>query len=136
LTDSNIEGLPTAELTDLSWERRTDGHCGAGAPRWNVVVEGASGTEYTLFLGCLAATHSPGSGTGWLKDSYTGPGILTVGAANSGNTTNLPDIQAGTITALYIIFDEGTDHGPGYVYLDNITVNDKVFTGPMDNGNH
>jgi hypothetical protein len=132
----NIEGLPAAALTELSWEHRMDGHCGAGAPRWNVVVEGASGTEYTLFLGCAAAADSPGSGPGWEKDSHTSPGILAVGAANSGNTLNLPDIQAGTITALYILFDERTDQGPGFVYLDNISVNGKVFTGPMDNGNH
>jgi hypothetical protein len=132
----NVEGLPAAALTELSWEHRQDGHCGAGAPRWNVVVEGASSTEYTLFLGCAAAADSPGSGPGWLKDSHTGPGILADGAANSGNTLNLPDIQAGTVTALYILFDEGTDQGPGFVYLDNITVNGKVFTGPMDNGKH
>ena len=45
------------------------------------------------------------------------------------------------IVALYILFDEGTTLdgeplGPGFVYLDNITVNDMVFTGPMDNGKH
>lgn len=138
----NIEGLPADELTDLSWEHRDDGWCGAGAPRWNIVVKGQSGDEYTLFLGCAAATHTvvPGH-TGWTKDSYTGGAILTVGAANSGNTGNLADIQSGTIVALYILFDEGTTlnglpYGPGFVYLDNITVNDKVFTGPMDNGNH
>jgi hypothetical protein len=135
----NIQGLPAAELTELSWEHRDDGWCGAGAPRWNIVVQGQSGDVYTLFLGCAAATHEPGSEPGWVKDSYTGSAILTVGAANSGNTANLADIQAGTIVALYILFDEGTTlnglpYGPGFVYLDNITVNAKVFTGPMDNG--
>jgi hypothetical protein len=131
----NIEGLPANQLTKLSWEHRDDGHCGAGAPRWNIVVKGQSGTEYTLFLGCAAAVHTFPH-PDWTKDSYTGAAILTVGAANSGNTLNLADIQAGTITALYVLFDEGTDQGPGFVYLDNITVNDKVFTGPMDNGHH
>ena len=136
----NIQGLPAEELTELSWEHRDDGWCGAGAPRWNLVVEGQSGDVYTLFLGCAAAAKSFPH-PGWTKDSYTGGAILTVGAANSGNTANLADIQAGTIVALYILFDEGTTLGgmplgPGFVYLDNITINDKVFTGPMDNGSH
>jgi hypothetical protein len=136
----NIEGLPAEELTNLSWEHRDDGWCGAGAPRWNIVVQGERAEPYTLFLGCAAAAHTFPH-PGWTKDSYTGDAILTVGAANSNNTGNLADIRAGTIVALYILFDEGTTQGglplgPGFVYLDNITVNDKVFTGPMDNGNH
>ena len=56
-------------------------------------------------------------------------------------------VSAGTIEQLYILFDEGTDTptggmiaAAGFVYLDNITVTlngaPKVFTGPMDNGNH
>ena len=51
------------------------------------------------------------------------------------------------IVQLYILFDEGNDTptgdriaAAGFVYLDNITVTfngtPKVFTGPMDNGNH
>jgi len=136
----NLEGLAADELTDLSWEHRNDGWCGAGAPRWNIVVQGEPAEPYTLFLGCAAATHTFPH-PGWTKDSYTGDDILEIGAANSGNGDNLADIQAGTIVALYILFDEGTTlnglpYGPGFVYLDNITVNDKVFTGPMDNGKH
>ena len=44
------------------------------------------------------------------------------------------DIEGGAITSLAIIFDEGTDVGPGFVFLDNITVNAKTFTSPGDNG--
>ncbi len=40
-----LEGQPVATLDTLSWEHRADGHCGAGAPRWNVGITGASGTE-------------------------------------------------------------------------------------------
>jgi hypothetical protein len=29
-------GLPADELTGLAWDHRDDGHCGAGAPRWNI----------------------------------------------------------------------------------------------------
>jgi hypothetical protein len=44
-----------------------------------------------------------------------------------------------TISGLSIVFDEGTSAagiplGPGYVYLDNVKVNDQVWTSPADNG--
>jgi len=130
--------IPAMALTGLSWEHRIDGHCGAGAPRWNIQVTGPTGTKYTLFLGCAAAAHSPTTDpANWVKDSYAGAAILTVGAANAG--APLMDVMAGTITGLAILFDEGTDQGQGYVHLDNITVEingmSKVWTGPMDNGN-
>jgi len=38
-----LQGQPATTLTALSWEHRTDGWCGAGAPRWNVGVTDASG---------------------------------------------------------------------------------------------
>jgi hypothetical protein len=144
ITGFKGQAIPAAMLTGLSWEHRFDnmGHCGAGAPRWNVQVTGASGTKFTLFLGCAAATHtpSPGDPANWLVDSYgSSLVILTVGAANAGLTASLVDIMAGTLTGLAIVFDEGTDQGTGFVDLDNITVTiggvSKVWTGPMDNGN-
>jgi len=144
ITGFKGQTIPATMLTGLSWEHRFDnnGHCGAGAPRWNVHVTGASGAKYTLFLGCAAATHSasPGDPARWLVDSYgSSLVILTVGAANAGLTASIVDITAGTLTGLAIVFDEGTDQGTGFVDLDNITVTiggvSKVWTGPMDNGN-
>ena len=70
-----LEGLPASSLTGLSWEHRDDGHCGAGAPRWNLVVEDASGAQHTIFLGCAAAAHTPGSAPGWTRDSYAAGAI-------------------------------------------------------------
>lgn len=133
---NGIEGTPVAALTNLSWEHRIDGHCGAGAPRWSVGVQGASGAKYTLFLGCAAAAHSPDpTNSNWIIDSYTGTDIVTIGAANAGFSAQVPDITAGTITSLAIIFDEGTDQGTGFVFLDNITVNEQKWTSAADNGN-
>lgn len=123
-----LEGQPASALTGLSWEHRNDGHCGAGAPRWNVgITDGAN--NYTVFLGCAAAAHSPGSAPGWTRDSYPGPAIGAAITAVGANPAT------ATIRYLAIVFDEGTDQGPGYVYLDNITVNDKVWTSAKDNGN-
>ena len=119
-----VEGRPVTALAGLSWEHRADGHCGAGAPRWNVGVNLPNGGTQTVFLGCAAAAHTPGSAPGWIRDSYPGLGVgLPAGA---------------TLRSLAIVFDEGTDVGQGYVHLDNITVTiagrTTVFTGPMDNG--
>jgi hypothetical protein len=136
-----VEGTPVSDLTGLSWEHRIDGHCGAGAPRWNVVVTGATGQQYTLFLGCAAATHMTTTDPNWIRDSYPGPTIVATGAANAGLTpAQQGDVAAGTVSALYIVFDEGTDQGQGFVYLDNITVEihgtPHIWTSPSDNGSN
>ncbi len=132
---NGVEGLSVNALQTLAWDRRTDGHCGAGAPRWNVGIKGASGTEYTLFLGCLAATKTPTTDPAWITDSYTGADIVGLGATNAGLTPEQKaDAEAGTIRSLAIIFDEGTDQGPGLVVLDNVAVNEKVWDSASANG--
>jgi len=122
-----VGGLNASQLTGLSWEHRDDGHCGAGAPRWNVNTESANGTPHTYFIGCAAMAHTPGSAPGWTRDTAA----LPIFASDE------------TITSLVIVFDEGNDT-PGvtpfsFIFLDNITVElngmPKVFTGPMDNSN-
>ena len=124
-----LQGQSASELTNLSWEHRsTDGWCGAGAPRWNVGVTDPAG-DHTVFLGCNAATHSAGGTDGWLRDSYSESDIQSAMAAVG------VDLANATISSLAILFDEGTDVGPGFVFLDNITVNATVWTKPADNSN-
>ena len=111
---ATVNGIAGQSITSLSWEHRNDGHCGAGAPRWNIYTN-----VTTYFLGCGAAAHSPGSEPGWTKDTFV-----------------LPVLASGeVVTGLQIVFDEGTDQGQGFVYLDNIQVNDQTWTSPADNGN-
>jgi hypothetical protein len=131
---TGVGGLPTSEL-HLSWSHRDDGWCGAGAPRWNVGVAGLSGNQYTIFLGCAHAVRSGTAPAGWTSDAFSPfviagqlTSLLGFSAADSA------DIMSGTVTSLAIIFDEGTDVGPGVVFLDNITVNAKTWTAPQDNG--
>jgi hypothetical protein len=134
---TGLEGQAVSALTYLAWDHRTpDGHCGAGAPRWDVFVKGLSNKPYTLFLGCAAAIHTPVLGAPvWTTDSYSGAAIVTVGGANAGLTADEQiDAAGGTITGLIIVFDEGTDQGEGFVFLDNITVIGKTWTSPGDNG--
>lgn len=131
-----VDGIRSEQL-GLAWDHREDGHCGAGAPRWNVTLEDPiTGTRSTVFLGCYAAAHTqlaPSSGHGWCKDTQ-------------------PSLPSGFIVRrLAIVFDEGNDTpnpppvgcgqeqlAGGFVYLDNITVTvngvANVFTSPADNG--
>lgn len=147
---NGVEGTPLSDLTGLSWWHREDGHCGAGAPRWNVDVrDNTTGHQYTTFLGCNAAQHSEtnvtSNGFGWCKDTQASP-ASAVAAQTLSSESNL------TITGLAIVFDEGTDEANpppipcaqqafagGFVYLDNIDVQvsgiDHCWTNASDNGN-
>src|SRR3954470_17053171 len=42
-----IAGTPLTDLDGLGWNHREDGHCGAGAPRWNVTVQNGAGQTFT-----------------------------------------------------------------------------------------
>src|SRR5207237_4151812 len=119
-------------LNGLAWDHREDGHCGAGAPRWNVTVTNGSTTTTTVILGCNAAQHAekaPYGGHGWCRDTQPTPAATVAAAAGE-------PVAALTITGLAIVFDEGNDtpNPPpapdcaqeqlvgGFVHLDNIAV--------------
>jgi hypothetical protein len=125
-----LEGQPLSALTGLAWDHRLDGHCGAGAPRWDLFLQDSAGVKYTVFLGCAAATHSPTADPHWVRDSYAQGAIGAQVAAQTPVTASPPF----TIRGLAIVFDEGTDQGQGFVYLDNILVNDHCWTSASDNG--
>ena len=113
---SPIEGQDISTLTELNFDYQNGGHCGAGAPRFNVVVAGT-----TYFLGCAGGMQTD-LGNGWTHVAF-GPTEFT--AAGIPTT--------GTIDDIYIIFDEGTDTPsggtigtPGQVLLDNFSLNGDV----------
>jgi len=142
-----LEGQSADVLTGLQWYHRVDGHCGAGAPRWNVNLNDESGKNYTVFIGCYAAEHAPAAApneTTWCVDTFA-PG-QQIAAQTGLNPSSL------TIRSLAIVFDEGTDNPiaqppgcpagqstPGFVYLDNISVTTTAgthtWTSASDNGN-
>ena len=134
---TGLEGQPLSAIVGLSWEHRTDGWCGAGAPRWDIIVSDASGDRGVIFLGCAAAVHTPTPDPHWIRDSYPAPGTPIASLPATGFTPDFNPSDPLTISELLIVFDEGTDipANPGFVFLDNITVNTTVFTGPADNGN-
>ena len=128
-----INGTPVSALTGLSFYVRSDGHCGAGAPRWNVTINPGDGSgTRTYFIGC--AEMLP-------RDvGFTPDGKMYV--QRTMPSWVLPSMigSTGTVTALSIVFDEGTDQGSGYTYLDNIAVEvngvPHRWTSAYDNGNH
>ena len=115
-----MSGVQGMTLTELGYDIRKPGsaadargsHCGAGAPRFNVVTQ----DNVTHFVGCNSplATVTAAS-TGWLRLRWTSAQLLAAGIATNA--------QVKSIT---IVFDEGQDTGPdnfGLAVLDNIDVN-------------
>ncbi len=129
-----VEGLQTSALGDLSFYYGTDGHCGAGAPRFNLRVDLAAGGRETFFYGCNSGMTPTGE----------------IGTAENGREfvekhTGLP-LPTGRVVSLSLVFDEGSDFGrcngtPGLlsgqscVYLDNIRAAGHTWTSASDNGN-
>ena len=105
---ANIDGVAGITLTELGFDYRNDGHCGGGAPRFNVYTSAG-----LIFLGCNSGTHSaaPDDPANWTRVRF--------------------DVSAiGTVQAIEIVFDEGTDNGEGFVYLDNIDINGTLIGQP------
>ena len=116
-----FEGIPANELGDLEFWWGDDGHCGAGAPRFNVRVQIAPNVRQTIFVGCQGMT--PGAA----EPADNG----RIFEQRTFDTQFLP----GTVVSLSLVFDEGDDVGQGFVYLDDIKAGGHTWTSASDNGN-
>jgi len=92
-------------------------HCGAGAPRFNVVT--TDGVNH--FLGCNSPPTVPTTpALGWIRLRWTSTQL----------TMAFPPIMpTDKVSSISIIFDEGQDAGPdnfGLAVLDNIVVNGSI----------
>ena len=111
---ASVDGVAGTTLTELGFDYRTDGHCGAGAPRFNVVTT----DNVTHFFGCVYGTHTPTADPNWTQVRFA-------------NADGFPPVVAGeTVQSVDIVFDEGTDQGQGFVYLDNIDYNGAIAGKP------
>jgi len=126
---AELKGVKGMTVTELGYDLRkpmstTDprgSHCGAGAPRFDVIAE--DGTDY--FIGCNSPTPAQTSNgsPGWLRLRYGGSAGRLMAYGPSGM---LVDISTLKVKSIFIIFDEGQDTGPdnfGLAVLDNIDVN-------------
>lgn len=110
---ADVTGVSGITLTELGFDYRNDGHCGAGAPRFNVTTT----DNVTHFFGCIYGTHTPVNAN-WTRVRFT-------------DANAYPPVTADeTVQSIQIVFDEGTDVGQGFVYLDNIDINGTMIGKP------
>ncbi len=128
---TNVKGIT---LTELGYDIRKSGgagasplgsHCGAGAPRFDVVTSDGS----VHFVGCNSPPGAVAAASNaWIR--------LRWGAAELAAAFP-PIMPTDVVTRIVIVFDEGTDPsgGPdqfGGAILDNIDVNGTmVGQGPV-----
>jgi hypothetical protein len=131
-----FEGMSTEAITALEFWVGLDGHCGAGAPRFNVRYVDALGDANTLFFGCSS---------GMTPTDPTSTHVAN-GRTFERRCAGVCDVPLllpeGTIRSIAIVFDEGpTTLGvptgfKGFVFLDNIVVGDHTWKSASDNGNN
>jgi hypothetical protein len=134
-------GLSTSDLTGLKFWVRDDGWCGAGAPRFNVLVQITPTTKQYFFAGChLGSGMAPTGASALAPNGHTYSQRAVVCYYPSGANVCVTTLPPGTIVSIAIVFDEGTDTvgNPGFTYLDNIEVDtsagNHVWTSSADNG--
>jgi hypothetical protein len=111
-------------LTELGFDYRNGGHCGAGAPRFNVT----DNTGHTFFFGCAHGTKTPApQDSQWTRVRFT--------TATPGAEGFVFGASGTKVKRISIVFDEGTDiasdedpNGVGLAVLDNIDVNGALIT--------
>ena len=120
-----IGGIEGLTLTELGFDYKNDGHCGAGAPRFNVTLPDG---RY-FFFGCVYGNPQElpsapdwtrirwkdGEGTVFPAGNYEWPGFGVSGVV---------------VQSIAIVFDEGTDQGSGFAFLDNININGSLIGKP------
>ena len=119
-----VRGTVVEPTTALGFDYRNGAHCGAGAPRFNLVVKNSATNQQTFHFvgGCANGTKEPADQdpAEWTR--------VRIALANPAQT--FPAVPPGsTILSLSIIHDEGTENpgvedprGIGLSVVDNIFV--------------
>jgi hypothetical protein len=130
-----VKGIEVTAGFELGFDYRNGGHCGAGAPRFNVVVRNPNTGDDTFhFVGGCANDSTP---TAAPQD----PAQWTRARFDVTGAESFPPIPVGSkIRSIDLIYDEGTDtatndtQGVGLAVVDNIFVTGKpvITRGPDD----
>lgn len=134
-----VEGMLVTATTTLGYDYRGGGHCGAGAPRFNLTVQPPTGPQTSHFIGgCANGTNTPApQDAQWWRHRST--------LSNPGQASP-PVLPGSRIRSLTLLFDEGTDtanaedpNGVGLAVVDNIFVDGQYIRSgrgitPGDNG--
>ena len=120
-----VRGMRVTTPFILGFDYRNGGHCGGGAPRFNVVVRTA-GVETFHFVG-NCATDTPAA-------AVQDPAQWTT--IRFGPASQFPPIPSGgTVVSIDLIYDDGTDstsvpddaQGVGLSVVDNIFINGRFI---------
>ena len=118
---TGVRGMAVDPTFTLGFDYRNGGHCGAGAPRFNVVARPPTGPNTFHFVGGCAngvQTPAPQDPAEWTR-------------ARFGAAQQFPPIPPGSrIVSITLLYDEGTDtpsvqdpNGVGLAVVDNIFIN-------------
>ncbi len=129
-TIKNVKGMKVTAGFTLGYDYRFSGHCGAGAPRFNVDTD-----QGFFFVGCANAPQGPAPQD--VRWSQTRSVVTACGSecfnATLGIQGSIP--ENAKIKSIDIVFDEGTDStsdsdptGVGLAVLDNIYINGTTIT--------
>ncbi len=127
---TGVKGIVLTATSELGFDYRNGGHCGAGAGRFNVTVNNiVTGTQTFHFVGgCVNDTSpiaAPQDPAQWTRVRF--------GTSNAAES--FPVIPPGsTVVSIELILDVGTDTastqdpmGVGLAVIDNIYINGKVI---------
>jgi hypothetical protein len=103
---ADIHGLENQVITELGFDIRADGHCGAGAPRFDVLTTDG---VFHFVGGCSNGTKTTNGSTEWVRVRFD----LT-----NPNQSFPPFVPGAKIKQIDITFDE-----PGQAIIDNIEAN-------------
>jgi hypothetical protein len=126
---TGAEGMTITATSDFGFDYRNGGHCGAGAPRFNITTN----DNITHFGGCAGGTktNAPQDPAQWTRVRLTPAQFFP------------PLVPLTKIKSIDVLLDEGTDatsvpddpNGIGLAVIDNIDVNGKLITRGPQSGN-
>jgi len=126
-TIQGVRGMLVTPTFELGFDYRNGGHCGAGAPRYNVVAKPPVGPNTPHFVGGCSngiRTPAPQDPLEWTRVRFT-------------NAQAFPPLVAGSqIVSIELIFDEGTNeplllddpNGVGLAVVDNLDINGALIS--------
>ncbi len=121
---TGVNGKTVTSTFHVGLDYRNGGHCGAGAPRFNIDTDMGF-----FFVGCSAAPHSPAP-----QDPGEWTRTRSVLTACGSECFPGPIPVGAKINSIDIVFDEGTDNpvagdaeGIGLAVVDNIDINDRLI---------
>lgn len=114
-----VRNKPVTELTELGFDYKNGGHCTAQAPRFVVTVDGIAHS-----VGCSVGLSQPAPDdlVNWTRVRF-GPAEFAA--------AGFPSV--GTINSVQILFDEGTELGAGFIWMDNVDINGGLIGKPGKN---